>query len=474
MSAGECQTKNRNEYDKEEEEKIVALDEGRTTLHVVHAAGSSAASLPSLNSSSSLPSVTSSLHEFHAGDIALLKTYGVGPYSNAIKTIEDDIKKHQEKVKELIGIKESDTGLSLPSQWDLVSDKQMMQEEQPLQVARCTKIINPNAEDTKYVINIRQIAKFVVGLGEKVSPTDIDEGMRVGVDRTKYAIQIPLPPKIDPTVSLMEVEDKPDVTYDDVGGSKKALEELREVVEIPLLHPERFVTLGIDPPKGVLLYGPPGTGKTLSARAVANRTDATFIRVIGSELVQRYVGEGARMVRELFSLARSRKMCIIFFDEVDAIGGSRSSGGDEGNSDNEVQRTMLQIVTELDGFDARGNIKVLMATNRPDTLDPALLRPGRLDRKVEFGLPDLEGRTHILKIHAKVMSVDRDIRYELLARLCPNTTGAELRSVCTEAGMFAIRARRKSVSEKDFLDSINKVIKGYQKFSSTPKYMVYN
>ena len=294
-------------------------------------------------------------------------------------------------------------------------------------------------------------------MGEKVSPTDIDEGMRVGVDRVKYAIQIPLPPKIDPTVSLMEVEDKPDVTYDDVGGSKKALEQLREVVEIPLLHPERFVTLGIDPPKGVLLYGPPGTGKTLSARAVANRTDATFIRVIGSELVQRYVGEGARMVRELFSLARSKKTCIIFFDEVDAIGGSR--GGDEGgNGDNEVARTMLQIVTELDGFDARGNIKVLMATNRPDTLDPALLRPGRLDRKVEFGLPDLEGRTHILRIHAKVMSVDRNIRYELLARLCPNTTGAELRSVCTEAGMFAIRARRKSASEKDFLDSVNKVL----------------
>jgi 26S proteasome regulatory subunit T1 len=202
----------------------------------------------------------------------------------------------------------------------------MLQEEPPLQVARCTKIISIPNENAKYVINIRQIAKFVVGLGEKVSPTDIDEGMRVGVDRVKYAIQIPLPPKIDPTVSLMEVEDKPDVTYDDVGGSKKALEQLREVVEIPLLHPERFVTLGIDPPKGVLLYGPPGTGKTLSARAVANRTDATFIRVIGSELVQRYVGEGARMVRELFSLARSKKTCIIFFDEVDAIGGARTSG----------------------------------------------------------------------------------------------------------------------------------------------------
>ncbi|KAM3570460.1 hypothetical protein VYU27_007483 [Nannochloropsis oceanica] len=212
---------------------------------------------------------------------------------------------------------------------------------------------------------------------------------------------------------------------------------------------------------------------TLSARAVANRTDACFIRVIGSELVQKYVGEGARMVRELFTMARSKKACIIFFDEVDAIGGSRT-GGDETGSDNEVQRTMLQIVTELDGFDPRGNIKVLMATNRPDTLDPALLRPGRLDRKVEFALPDLEGRAHILKIHTKAMNVDRDIRFEVIARLCPNTTGAELRSVCTEAGMFAIRARKKSISEKDFMESVNKVIKGYQKFSATPKYMVYN
>jgi 26S proteasome regulatory subunit T1 len=179
------------------------------------------------------------------------------------------------------------------------------------------------------------------------------------------------------------------------------------------------------------------------------------------------------MVRDLFTMARSKRACIIFFDEIDAIGGARS-GGDDNGSDNEVQRTMLQIVTELDGFDARGNIKVLMATNRPDTLDPALLRPGRLDRKVEFGLPDLEGRGHILKIHSKRMNCDRDIRFELIARLCPSTTGAELHSVCTEAGMFSIRARRKSVSEKDFLDSVNKVVKGYKKFSATPKYMVYN
>ena len=272
---------------------------------------------------------------------------------------------------------------------------------------------------------------------------------------------------------MMEIEEKPDVTYDDVGGCDEALRELREVVETPLLHPERFTDLGIDPPKGVLLYGPPGTGKTLSARAVANRTEATFIRVLGSELVQKYVGEGARMVRELFQLARSKKACIIFFDEVDSIGGTRFDGdGDSGDTD--VQNTMLELVNQLDGFDARGNIKVLMATNRPDTLDPALKRPGRLDRKVEFGLPDLEGRTQIFKIHARPMTCERGIRFELLARLCPNTTGAEIRSVCTEAGMFAIRARRKAVTEEDVLNAIDKVIKGYQKFSSTSKYMVYN
>jgi 26S proteasome regulatory subunit T1 len=406
-------------------------------------------------------------------DIALLKSYGLGPYASPIKTLEEDIEKMVTNVNQLKGIKESDTGLANPSQWDLNADKQMMQAEQPLQVARCTKIINPGTENAKYMINVRQIAKYVVGLGDRVSPTDIEEGMRVGVDRNgKFQIHIPLPPKIDPSVTMMTVEEKPDITYAEVGGCKEQIEKIREVVEKPLLTPERFVALGIDPPKGVLLYGPPGTGKTLLARAVANQTDATFIRVIGSELVQKYVGEGARMVRELFQMARSKKACIVFFDEVDAIGGARFDDGAGG--DNEVQRTMLQIVTELDGFDARGNVKVLMATNRPDTLDPALMRPGRLDRKIEFSLPDLEGRTKIFEIHSKTVNCEKNIRWELLARLCPNTTGAEIRSVCTEAGMFAIRARRKAVNEKDLLEAINKVIKGYAKFSATPKYMQYN
>lgn len=426
-----------------------------------------------------MPSVAAEMDEkeeqpkaLDEGDIALLKTYGVGPYSKAIRNIEEEIKKIAKKVNDIAGIKESDTGLAPPSQRDLIADKQMMSEEQPLQVARCTKIINAGTEDAKYVINVKQIAKFVVGLGERVAPTDIEEGMRVGVDRNKYQIQIPLPPKIDPTVTMMQVEEKPDITYKDVGGCKEQIEKMREVVELPLLHPERFVALGIDPPKGVLMYGPPGTGKTLLARAVANRTDATFIRVIGSELVQKYVGEGARMVRELFQMARQKKACVIFFDEIDAVGGARFDDGAGG--DNEVQRTMLELINQLDGFDPRGNIKVLMATNRPDTLDPALLRPGRLDRKVEFGLPDTEGRAHIFQIHARAMSCAKDIRYELLARLCPNSTGADIRSVCTEAGMFAIRARRKITTEKDFLDAIDKVIKSYSKFSATPKYMVYN
>eukprot|EP00794_Sanderia_malayensis_P014960 gene14960-16501_t len=402
----------------------------------------------------------------------IVQVEGAGSYSKLIKKVEEDISSILKKVDELTGIKESDTGLAAPALWDLAADKQSLHSEQPLQVARCTKIINAESDDPKYIINVKQFAKFVVDLGDQVAPTDIEEGMRVGVDRNKYQIHIPLPPKIDPTVTMMQVEEKPDVTYSDVGGCKEQIDKLREVVETPLLHPERFVNLGIDPPKGILLFGPPGTGKTLCARAVANRTDACFIRVIGSELVQKYVGEGARMVRELFEMARAKKACIIFFDEIDAVGGARFDDGAGG--DNEVQRTMLELINQLDGFDPRGNIKVLMATNRPDTLDPALMRPGRMDRKVEFGLPDLEGLTQIFKIHARSMSVERDIRYELLGRLCQNSTGAEIRSVCTEAGMYAIRSRRKVATEKDFLDAIQKVIKAYAKFSATPKYMTYN
>jgi 26S proteasome regulatory subunit T1 len=238
-------------------------------------------------------------------DIALFKRYGKGPYAEPIKKAEEDIKSFNQKITALCGIKESDTGLALPAQWNLAQDQMMLKQDPTLQVGRCTKILNAGTEDAKYIVHLKHMGKFVVGLDEKLAPTDVEEGMRVGTERagvvgSKLQIKLPLPPKIDPTVTMMTVEDKPDVTYNDLGGCKDQIEKIREVVELPLLHPERFIQLGIDPPKGVLLYGPPGTGKTLTARAVANRTDATFIRVIGSELVQRYVGEGARMVREIF------------------------------------------------------------------------------------------------------------------------------------------------------------------------------
>ncbi|KAG0440033.1 26S proteasome regulatory subunit 7 [Dictyocoela muelleri] len=402
-------------------------------------------------------------------ELNALFSYGKNYYSEAITDLEKEIRETFDTISIKQGTREVETGIAPPSTWNLHLDRTRIQVDQPLQVATLSKIIK-GEKDYQFMINIRQMAKFIVGKKKTLDVSKLEEGMRVGVDRMKYSIMKPLPRKIDASVTLMQVEEKPDVTYDDIGGCKEEIEKIKEVVEMPLINPERYIELGIDPPKGVLLYGPPGTGKTLLARAVANRTDATFIRVIGSELVQKYVGEGARMVREIFDLARSKQACIIFFDEVDAFGGTRF----EEDGDNEVQRTMLELINQLDGFESRGNIKVLMATNRPDTLDPALMRPGRLDRKIEFSLPDLEARTKIFKIHTKSMSTSPNIRYELLARLCPNSTGAELRSVCTEAGMFAIRERRKIATEEDFIKAVDKVIKGYSKFSATPKYMTYN
>ena len=404
-------------------------------------------------------------------DIEILKKYGKGPYTEKIKKIEEDVDKLTKNINTLCGIRESETGLALPSNWVISQDNRAIGEDS-LMVGRITKILDKDTDHTRYIIHIRQNAKYVVALNDQLSPTDVEEGMRVGVDKKKYRISLPLPPKIDPSVSLMTVEERPDVTYNDIGGYKEQIEQLREVLELPLLNPQTFEKLGIDPPKGVLLYGPPGTGKTLTARAVANRTDACFIRISGCELVQKYIGEGARLVRELFQMARTKKASIIFFDEIDSIGGVRSDDPEHG--DTEVQRTMLEIINQLDGFDARGNIKVLMATNRPDVLDPALIRPGRIDRRIEYALPDLEGRVQIFKIQARTMSVEKDVRFELLARLTPNCTGADIRAVCIEAGMFAIRARRKSITEKDLLDSIEKVIKGYSKFSANKKYLIFN
>nr|GMC50018.1 26S protease regulatory subunit 7 [Ipomoea batatas] len=301
------------------------------------------------------------------------------------------------------------------------------------------------------------------------------------VDRRTYKIMVPLPPKMNHNVRMMIVEERPDVTYDDIGGCREQIKTLREVVELPMLYPEKFARLGIVPPKGVLCHGLPGTGKTLVARALANRTSACFIRVISSVLIR----EGPPMVRQLFQMARCKKPCILFFDEVDAMGCARLKGhgkeivraakrsrfeGHGEDRDIEVQRAiLLELLNQLDGIDPRRNIMVLMETNRTDLLDPAFVR---VDRHVAFGLPDAPSRTEIFKIHTRTMNCERDIRFEVLARLCPNSTGADIRNVCTEAGMFAIRERRERVSEGDFLASIHKVIKGYNRFSATQKYML--
>jgi proteasome regulatory subunit len=240
-----------------------------------------------------------------------------------------------------------------------------------------------------------------------------------------------------------------------VGGLEEQIIEIREAVELPLTKPELFSKVGISPPRGVLLYGPPGTGKTLLARAVAHETNAKFMRVVGSELVQKYIGEGARLVRELFEHAKKDAPSIIFIDEIDAIGAHRSESITSG--DREVQRTLMQLLADLDGFKDRGNVKIIGATNRIDILDPALLRPGRFDRIIEIPEPDTEGRLSILKIHTKNMSVDKGVDLNEVAVLTTGMKGSDLKAICTEAGMFAIRSEKEMVFRGDFIKAIEKV-----------------
>ncbi|KNC76379.1 hypothetical protein SARC_11121, partial [Sphaeroforma arctica JP610] len=245
------------------------------------------------------------------------------------------------------------------------------------------------------------------------------------------------------------------IQYGEIGGLSEQIRELREVIELPLLNPELFLRVGISPPKGVLLYGPPGTGKTLLARAVASNVEASFLKVVSSAIVDKYIGESARLIREMFGYARDHQPCIIFMDEIDAIGGRRFSEGT--SADREIQRTLMELLNQMDGFDVLGQVKMIMATNRPDTLDPALLRPGRLDRKVEIKLPNEQARLDILKIHASKITKHGDIDYEAVVKLSDGFNGADLRNVCTEAGMFAMRLDRDYVVEEDFMKAARKV-----------------
>jgi proteasome regulatory subunit len=284
---------------------------------------------------------------------------------------------------------------------------------------------------------------------------DLEPDSRVAVNNSLSIVK-QLDNETDVRARVMQVEHSPDVSYEDIGGLREQMQEVRETVEMPLEHPEMFEKVGIDPPSGVLLYGPPGTGKTMLAKAVANQTDASFIKMAGSELVHKFIGEGAKLVRDLFEVARENEPAVIFIDEIDAIASKRTDSKTSGDA--EVQRTMMQLLSEMDGFDERGDIRIIAATNRFDMLDEAILRPGRFDRLIEVPKPDVVGRTAIFQIHTRNMNVSDEVDFEALAEMTEDASGADIKAVCTEAGMFAIRDERTEIYMDDFLEAWEKIL----------------
>ncbi|MCQ2816045.1 MAG: 26S protease regulatory subunit [archaeon] len=310
-------------------------------------------------------------------------------------------------------------------------------------------------DDEKYIIKVNNGPRYIVNCKKSIDKSKLKVGTRVSVDMVTLTILHILPREIDPKVYSMTQEDPGKVGYQNVGGLSKQIRELRETIELPITNPQLFKRIGIKPPKGVLLYGPPGTGKTLLARAIACNIEAKFLKIVASSIIDKYIGESARVVREMFGYARENQPCIIFIDEIDAIGGKR--GTDNSSSDREIHRTLMEMLNQIDGFDDLGKVKVIMATNRPDVLDPALLRPGRLDRKIEIPLPNESGRVDILKIHSGPMTKKGEIDLESLAKITDTFNGADLRNVCTEAGMFAIRDQREYVIHEDFMKAARKI-----------------
>ena len=291
-------------------------------------------------------------------------------------------------------------------------------------------------------------------MNQRLSPDVLKPGVRVALNQDTLAVIEVLHDAWDPMVSGAEMVERPEIDYDSVAGLEEQKQSVREAIELPLNSPELFKKVGIEPPKGILLVGPPGCGKTLLAKAVANHTDATFIRMVGSELAQKYIGEGGRMVRELFSLAKEKAPSIIFLDEIDAIGAKRLDGSTSG--DREVQRTLMQLLAELDGFDVLENVKIIAATNRPDILDEALLRPGRFDRVIEIPIPDDVGRKAIFKLNIDKMSTKK-IQLKAIIDKTSGFSGAEIKATCVEAGMIAIRQGRGYIIQDDFMESIKRI-----------------
>ena len=323
--------------------------------------------------------------------------------------------------------------------------------QSPLFVATIQEITDDGVIIKQHGNNQEALTEVTPEMREQLAPD-----ARVAVNNSLSVVKR-LDDETDVRARVMQVEESPDVSYEDIGGIDEQMEEVRETVEMPLEHPEMFDTVGIDPPSGVLLYGPPGTGKTMLAKAVANQTDATFIKMAGSELVHKFIGEGAKLVRDLFELARQHEPAVIFIDEIDAIASKRTESKTSGDA--EVQRTMMQLLSEMDGFEDRGQISIIAATNRFDMLDRAILRPGRFDRLIEVPKPDQEGREIIFRIHTRGMNVADDVDFGKLAELATDASGADVKAACTEAGMYAIRDDRTEVRLADFEDAWKKISK---------------
>jgi 26S proteasome regulatory subunit T2 len=331
----------------------------------------------------------------------------------------------------------------------------------PLQVGNLEEII----DDRHAIVSGANGPEYYVPILSFVDKDLIEPGATVLLHNKNNAVVGILQDDVDPMVSVMKVDKAPLETYADIGGLDKQIQEIKEAVELPLTHPELYEEIGIKPPKGVILYGPPGTGKTLLAKAVASQTSATFLRVVGSELIQKYLGDGPKLVREMFRVAEDYAPSIIFIDEIDAVGLKRydsQSGGER-----EIQRTMLELLNQLDGFDSHTDVKVIMATNRIDSLDPALIRPGRIDRKIEFPLPDLKTKMNIMKIHTGKMTLSEDVKFSELITAKDGLSGADIKAMCTEAGLMALRERRMRVTMADFTKAKETVL--YRKGEGVPE-----
>ncbi|MFX1375934.1 MAG: proteasome-activating nucleotidase [Promethearchaeota archaeon] len=328
--------------------------------------------------------------------------------------------------------------------------------ELPLTVGNIIDILDD--ENSRAIVNTPPNASYVVRVSNKLRNDKLTPGLSVALNQRNFTVMELLPTEIDPFIKGMEVIDRPiDVSYNDIGGLDTQIQEVREIIELPLIKPKLFEKIGIDPPKGILFYGYPGTGKTLLAKAVARETSATFIKVVGTELVHKFIGEGAQFVREIFKLARKKAPTILFIDELDAIASIRMEDATSG--DREVNRTLMQLLSDLDGFNQRGNIKFIGATNRIDILDPALLRPGRFDRIVEFPLPDEKARESIFRIHMRNLHKENGINLKTLVKLTKDANGSDIKGICTEAGMYAIRRNSDIVSNDDFLEAVNKIMR---------------